>query len=234
LPAKPLADILGKPMVQRVYEAAQRARSLDMVVVGTDDERIAAVVREFGGRVVMTSASHASGTDRVAEVAVSFDADLVVNIQGDEPLLDPKMIDECVEALKAALLEGDAVGLSTVVKQVGEQGFHDPSVVKVVRDARGRALYFSRSLIPYPRNRTETFAVFEHVGLYAYTAECLARLSQLPPAHLEQLEGLEQLRALENGILIQTVETRCQGELVSVDTREDLERVRMIFAKGVN
>jgi 3-deoxy-manno-octulosonate cytidylyltransferase (CMP-KDO synthetase) len=234
LPAKPLADILGKPMVQRVYEIAQQAKLLDEVTVATDDERIARVVKNFGGHVVMTSASHASGTDRVAEVAAAFDARLVVNIQGDEPLLDPMMIDECVRALRDALAAGDSVGLSTVIKQVREAGFYDPSVVKVVRDARGRALYFSRSLIPYPRNRPESFTVFEHIGLYAYTAECLAQLSRLPPAHLEQLEGLEQLRALENGILIQTVETKCQRELVSVDTIEDLERVRMLLTNGVN
>jgi 3-deoxy-manno-octulosonate cytidylyltransferase (CMP-KDO synthetase) len=234
LPAKPLADILGKPMVQWVYEIAQQAKSLDEVVVATDDQRIADVVKNFGGQAVMTSASHNSGTDRVAEVAAAFDAQLVVNIQGDEPLLDPMMIDECVRALKDALVADNSIGLSTVIKQVGETGFHDPGVVKVVRDARGRALYFSRSLIPFPRNRPETYTVFEHIGLYAYTVECLAHLSKLPPAHLEQLEGLEQLRALENGILIQTVETKYEGELVSVDTIEDLERVRLLRSRAVN
>jgi 3-deoxy-manno-octulosonate cytidylyltransferase (CMP-KDO synthetase) len=232
LPAKPLVDIHGKTMVQRVYEIAQRAQLLDTVVVATDDERVASVVRGFGGRVAVTHPAHTSGTDRAAEVAAVSDAAIVVNIQGDEPLLDPEMIDECIRSLQGALLEKDGVGLSTVIKRASEEGHGDIGVVKVVRDIRGRALYFSRSLIPYPRYRTEAFEVFEHIGLYAYTKECLMRLSQLPPAPLEQIEGLEQLRALENGILIQTVETKFRGELVSVDTAEDLERVRAIFANG--
>jgi 3-deoxy-manno-octulosonate cytidylyltransferase (CMP-KDO synthetase) len=233
LMAKPLMDIHGKPMVQHVYEVAQRARELDDVVVATDDERIAAAVRSFGGRYAMTNAGHASGTDRVAEVAAGSDAAIVVNVQGDEPLLDPEMINECVCALRAALKDDENVGLSTVVKKIGEEGYHDPSVVKLVRDLRGHALYFSRSLLPYPRNRPQDFNVFEHIGLYAYTRACLAQLSQLPPAPLEQIEGLEQLRALENGIAIQVIETKCDCELVSVDTPEDLERVRRIFANRV-
>ena len=139
------------------------------------------------------------------------------------------MIDECVQALKGELSDS-SVGMSTVVKRVGEEGFHDPGVVKLVKDVRGRALYFSRSLIPFPRVRTEAFGVFEHVGLYAYTKDCLRRLSQLPPGYLEQIESLEQLRALENGISIQVVETKCVGELVSVDLQADLERVRQILS----
>jgi 3-deoxy-manno-octulosonate cytidylyltransferase (CMP-KDO synthetase) len=136
------------------------------------------------------------------------------------------MIDECVDAL---ILTG--ASLATVMKRIGEDAFADPGVVKVVCDRRGRALYFSRSLIPYPRTRTSDFAVFEHIGLYAYSQECLFRLSRLAPTPLEKIEGLEQLRALENGIPIQVVETACTGELVSVDTREDLERVRRILAE---
>jgi 3-deoxy-manno-octulosonate cytidylyltransferase (CMP-KDO synthetase) len=233
LEGKPLADIHGKPMIQHVYEIARKARRLDSVVVATDDERIAAAVGRFGGRVAMTSPAHASGTDRVAEAATASDAAIVVNIQGDEPLLDPRMIDECINALQDALLEQDGIGLATVMKKIGEASYHDANVVKVVRDARGRALYFSRSLVPYPRNRMEPFDVFEHIGLYAYTKECLARLAQLPPARLERIEGLEQLRALENGISIQVVETQCKGALVSVDTPEDLERVRSILSNGV-
>ena len=231
LPAKPLADIHGKPMVQHVYEIAQRASELSEVFVAADDERVAAAVRGFGGRYVMTKPAHTSGTDRVAEVAAASDAAIVVNVQGDEPLLDPEMINECVRALKNALQDSDNVGLSTVAKKIGEEGFDDSSVVKLVRDLRGRALYFSRSLLPYPRNRPQNFSVFEHVGLYAYTRKCLQQLSELPPAPLEQIEGLEQLRALENGIAIQVIETRCQGQLVSVDTPADLERVRLIFAQ---
>ncbi len=225
---KALADIHGRPMIQHVYEAASKSQTLSSVVVATDDERIQLAVEGFGGEVVMTRADHPSGTDRVAEAAAARDVDLVVNIQGDEPLIDPRMIDECVRAIE----ENVGVGLSTVKKRVREDVFQDPGVVKVVCDPRGRALYFSRSLVPYPRTRTADFAVFEHIGLYAYTKECLLRLASLPPTPLEQIEGLEQLRALENGIAIQVVETECTGELISVDTVEDLERVRRILARG--
>jgi 3-deoxy-manno-octulosonate cytidylyltransferase (CMP-KDO synthetase) len=230
LEGKPLADIHGKPMIQYVYEAARRALTLDSVIVATDDERIADAVRSFGGVFAMTRPEHTCGTDRVAEVAASSDAAIVVNIQGDEPLLDPNMIDECVRALAS----NPGVGLSTLVKKIGEDAYHDPAVVKAVRDARGRALYFSRSLVPYPRHRTNEFEVFEHIGLYAYTRECLLEFSRLPPTPLEKIEGLEQLRALENGIAIQIAVTSCGGEMVSVDTLEDLERVRQILANGVH
>jgi 3-deoxy-manno-octulosonate cytidylyltransferase (CMP-KDO synthetase) len=226
LAGKPLADINGKPMIQHVYEVACKAKTLNSVVVATDDERVCEAVRNFGGTAVMTKAEHFSGTDRVAEVALGSDADIFVNVQGDEPLLDPLMIDECVDALKTRT----EAQLSTVIKAVGEETFGDPSVVKVVHDNTGRALYFSRSLLPYPRNRTADFRVFEHIGLYAYSKDCLVRLSQLPPSTLEQIEGLEQLRALENGIHIQVVETKSRQELVSVDTQQDLEKVRHILA----
>ncbi len=229
LAGKPLAIINGKPMVQHVYENARRASTLSAVVVATDDERVRDAVAAFGGDAVMTSTAHSSGTDRVAEVMSLRDADIAVNIQGDEPLMDPIIIDECVRALT----DNPGVGFSTVMKRIPESAYGDPSVVKVVCDAQGRALYFSRSLIPYPRHRTAEFAVFEHIGIYGYTKDCLARLSQTPPSLLERIEGLEQLRALENGIAIQVVETAFTGELVSVDTQEDLERVRAILAKGV-
>jgi 3-deoxy-manno-octulosonate cytidylyltransferase (CMP-KDO synthetase) len=233
LEGKPLADIAGKPMIQHVYERAREALTLDTVVVATDDERISAAVKRFGGEVVMTKPAHASGTDRVAEAAENSGAGVIVNIQGDEPLLNPRMIDECVHALRDVSHDEADVGLSTLIKRIGENAFQDPGVVKVVRDIRGRALYFSRSLIPYPRYRTQAFEVFEHIGLYAYTRECLIRLSQLRPSALEQIEGLEQLRALENGIAIQVTETKCEGQLVSVDTLEDLERVRRILSNRV-
>jgi len=230
LAGKPLAMINGKPMVQHVYENARRASTLASVVVATDDERVVNAVAAFGGEAVMTSAAHTSGTDRVAEVMSLRNADIAVNVQGDEPLMDPVIIDECVRALT----DNPGVGFSTVMKRVPESAYGDPSVVKVVCDAQGRALYFSRSLIPYPRFRTPEFAVFEHIGIYGYTRDCLAQLSQMPPSVLERIEGLEQLRALENGIAIQVVETSFTGELVSVDTQEDLERVRAILAKGVH
>lgn len=230
LAGKPLADIHGKPMIQLVYEAARKSRSLDSVVVATDDQRILDAVRKFGGNAVMTAPQHSCGTERVAEVAENEAVDIVVNIQGDEPLIDPKMIDECVEVLQS---DQDA-GMATLLKRVGEEAFEDRAVVKAVRDLRGRALYFSRSLIPFPRHAVEEFAVFEHIGLYAYRKDTLLRLSRLPQSPLEKAEGLEQLRALENGIIIQTAETSCTDELVSVDTLADLERVRQILAGGVN
>ena len=223
LEGKPLADILGRPMVQHVYERARLARNLDDVLVATDDERIRRAVLEFHGKVVMTSAEHRSGTDRVAEAVAGLDADVVVNIQGDEPMLDPVMLEEVV----APFREGTPAGLVTLKKEVFHDAeFADPGVVKVVTDPHGNALYFSRSLIPYPRNRTAHFRVFEHVGVYAYTRACLLRLAALPVSPLEEIEGLEQLRALENGIAILVIETRSRTQGISVDTQADLERVR--------
>ena len=223
LAGKPLADILGRPMLQHVYERARRATSLDDVLVATDDERIRSAVTGFGGAVVMTSPDHRSGTDRVAEAIATLEADVVVNIQGDEPMLDPLMLEEVV----APFREGTSAGLVTLKKEVfHDSEFADPGVVKVVTDSRGMALYFSRSLIPYPRHRTSGFRVFEHLGVYAYTRECLLRLAALPVASLEDIESLEQLRALENGIPILVVETRSHVKTISVDTEADLERVR--------
>lgn len=228
LEGKPLIDILGKPMIQHVYEHARQSQSLVDVLVATDDDRIRRVVEGFGGKVVMTSSRHNSGTDRVAEVAENLDADIVLNIQGDEPLLDPLLIDECVRPFHSDPPPPSA----TLVKRLHrETSFSDPAVVKVVADLSGRALYFSRSLIPFPRTKTEDFAVYEHIGIYGYTKASLLKFSSLSPTPLERVEGLEMLRTLEHGIPIQLVETRCQCELVSVDTPADLERVRQIMAR---
>ncbi len=226
LEGKILADICGKPMVRHVYERALKARCLDEVLVATDDERILAAVERFGGKAVMTAESHTSGTDRVAEVAAGTDADVVVNVQGDEPMLDPAMIEEVV----APFHSDPRVEMATIKKRIlDEADFADPSVVKVVADRAGFALYFSRSLIPYPRRRTRDFQVFEHIGLYAYTRECLLGLASLAPTRLEEIESLEQLRAIENGVRILVVETRGEGELLSVDTQADLDKVRRIL-----
>jgi 3-deoxy-manno-octulosonate cytidylyltransferase (CMP-KDO synthetase) len=187
--------------------------------------RVTAVNR-FGGRAVMTSESHPSGTDRIAEAVANSDADVIVNIQGDEPMIDPVMLEEVV----APFRNGTDAGLVTLKKRVlHEEDYGDPNFVKVVTDPAGFALCFSRSLIPYPRKRTVHFKVFEHIGLYAYTRDCLLRLSRIPPSPLEEIECLEQLRALENGIRILVVETRCEAESVSVDTQTDLERVRRLL-----
>lgn len=229
LEGKPLADLAGKPMIQHVYDRARQARSLDDVLVATDDARIEQAVQRFGGKVVITSLTHSTGTDRVAEAACKLAADIVVNIQGDEPLLDPLLIEECVGPFQ----RDPVVQITTVMKRVDrESAYDDPAVVKVVLDLTGRALYFSRSLLPYPRNRTVDFKVYEHIGIYAFRKDCLLRFAQLPPTPLERIEGLEQLRALEHGIPIHVVETRCQCESVSVDTPGDLERVRRILAEG--
>src|SRR5262245_15181592 len=223
LEGKPLADILGKPMIQHVYERARQASNLDCVVVATDDERIRRAVADFGGEAVMTSAEHRSGTDRVAEAIASDSADIVVNIQGDEPMLDPVMLEEVIEPFR----QGTSAGLVTLKKEVfHDDEFADPGGVKVVTDPRGIALYFSRSLVPYPRSRTPHFRVFEHVGVYAYTRNCLLQLAALPVSPLEEIESLEQLRALENGIPILVVETQSRTQGISVDTQADLERVR--------
>jgi 3-deoxy-manno-octulosonate cytidylyltransferase (CMP-KDO synthetase) len=223
LEGKALADINGKTMVQHVYERARLARNLNDVLVATDDERILRAVAGFGGRAVMTSVDHRSGTDRVAQAIASDAADVIVNIQGDEPMLDPIMIEEVVEPFR----RGTAAGIVTLKKEVFlDSEFADPSVVKVVTDALGFALYFSRSLIPFPQAGSPHFRVFEHVGIYAYSRESLLKLAALPVSPLEEVESLEQLRALENGISILVVETASKSQSISVDTAADLERVR--------
>lgn len=227
LEGKPLKDILGKPMIQHVFERARKSQRLSDVLVATDDVRVQKAVEKFGGKVIMTSTRHKSGTDRVAEAVANLDADIVVNIQGDEPMVDPILIDECISPFNS----NSDVQVATVIQRLSDEStYSDPAVVKVVRDLSGRALYFSRSLIPFPRARLKDFAVYEHIGIYAYTKECLLKFSQLAPTTLETIEELEQLRALEHGIPIHVVETQRHFESVSVDTADDLERVRQIMA----
>jgi 3-deoxy-manno-octulosonate cytidylyltransferase (CMP-KDO synthetase) len=224
---KVLADIHGKPMVQHVYERALAASSLSRVIVATDDRRVAHAVEAFGGEAVLTGASHACGSDRVAEAARGLDADIIVNIQGDEPMLDPRMVDEVVELLSRT----PGAGIATLMRRIErEEDYTNPGFVKVVAGPGGMALYFSRSLIPFPRFRPPDFHAYDHVGIYAFTPDALARFSGFGPSRLEQIEGLEQLRALEHGIPIVVAETRCTEEAVCVDTAEDLERVRALLA----
>jgi 3-deoxy-manno-octulosonate cytidylyltransferase (CMP-KDO synthetase) len=224
---KVLASIHGKPMVQHVYERAMRARRLDRVLVATEDERVVQAVKDFGGEAVLTSPSHVCGTDRIAEAIGNLDVSFIVNIQGDEPMLAPEMIDEVIELLE----NNPAAGVSTLMRRITrEEDFENPGAVKVVTDVYGRALYFSRSLIPYPRFRTPAFRVFDHIGIYGYRKEALAQFAAVGPSRLELIEGLEQLRALENGITIMIAETRCTEEALCVDTAEDLERVRALLA----
>ncbi|MCK9408355.1 MAG: 3-deoxy-manno-octulosonate cytidylyltransferase [Bacteriovoracaceae bacterium] len=226
LPAKPLVDICGKPMVQRVYEQAQRSTLLTHVVVATDDERIVAAVTAFGGNVAMTPVDIQSGSDRIALVAKNFNADIVVNIQGDEPLIDPQLIDQTIRAL----IEDPSAVVSTAVKRTtSHQDVVNPSVVKVVLDANSYALYFSRSPIPYVRDaRTDEEWVsntgfYKHFGIYVYRAEFLQKYTTLKQTPLEIAEKLEQLRILENEYKIRCVIT--EYESLPVDTPEDLQKV---------
>ncbi|MBT0663279.1 3-deoxy-manno-octulosonate cytidylyltransferase [Geobacter pelophilus] len=227
---KALSDIHGKPMVQHVYERTEKAALVSEVIVATDDERIAAAVRSFGGRAAMTSKDHETGTDRLAEVAARLDSDIIVNVQGDEPLIDPDMIDAAI----APLIEDAAIVMGTLKSRICNlHDFLSPNVVKVVTDSAGFALYFSRSPLPNFRDKwndlkDEAFVsgkllCYKHVGLYVYRRDFLLKFSQLPPTFLEKAEMLEQLRALENGYRIKVVET--SHESIGVDTPADLEKV---------
>ena len=223
---KALALLGGRPMVQHVYERSSRAEKLDDLFVATDDIRIAEAVRGFGGKAVMTSAAHASGTDRIAEAVRALDVDVVVNIQGDEPFIFPRAIDQTVEPF-----ERDAnLEITTLMQPIAEASvLNDPNVVKVVVDRDGYALYFSRSLIPHPR-RQPSVRTYQHIGLYAYRRDFLALFATLPRGRLEQAEALEQLRALENGHRIRVVEAEDYCG-VSVDTPADLETANRLLAK---
>lgn len=227
---KALADIMGKPMVQHVYERTLKASLVSEVIVATDDERIASCVRGFGGRVEMTSPDHETGTDRLAEVAQRLDADVVVNVQGDEPLIDPAMIDQAI----APLMEDPTIPMATLKTRIKTlHDFLSPNVVKVVSDPKGNVLYFSRSPLPFFRDKwndlkDEAFTsgkllCYKHVGLYVYKREFLPLFAALPPSYLEMAEKLEQLRVLENGYRIKIVET--EFESIGVDTPGDLEKV---------
>jgi 3-deoxy-manno-octulosonate cytidylyltransferase (CMP-KDO synthetase) len=213
-------------MLQHVYERAQRSRYLHGLLVATDDERIAAAVRQFGGRVRMTRADHPSGTDRLAEVAESETATLYVNIQGDEPLIDPDAIDAAILAMN----EDDAVPMATLIKRIVDPtDIMNTNVVKVVRNLLHDAIYFSRCPIPYERDgRSGLPLFFKHIGLYVYRRDFLLRYPDLTVGPLEQAERLEQLRAVENGYRIRAVEA--EYESLGVDTPEDLERVNQLFS----
>lgn len=224
LPGKPLADILGRPMIQWVYENVSRSALLDEVIVATDDDRVIAAVERFDGKALMTSRDHATGTDRVAEVAGRYDVRIVVNIQGDEPFVNPGMIDEIVQPL----LEDERIPMSTLMHRIEDtEDLRNPNVVKVVNDASGFALYFSRSLIPFPRNE-DLHRAYEHIGIYAYRKDFLLRYAKMSPTLLEKTESLEQLRVLENGFRIRVVQTEQDYIPLSVDTQEDLEKARML------
>jgi len=224
-PGKIIAEIAGLPMIQRVYEKVSKSKILSELIVAVDDKRILDCVESFGGKAVMTGYNHQSGTDRIAEVVKNFEDCIVVNIQGDQPLIDPIMIDEAVQPL----LDDQALQMSTLKIKIGEEEYEDPAVVKVVVDENDMALYFSRSLIPYSQNKVE-IDIFEHVGLYVYRKDFLLEISKLPQSYLEKTESLEQLRVLEKGHKIKVIETtsdRIAG--ISVDTPEDLAKVEKLI-----
>jgi len=225
LPRKPLLDILGKPMIQWVWENAKRAKTLSEVMVATPDEEIAEVVRAFGGIAVMTSPKHRSGSERLAEVAQTLTANIIINIQGDEPLMPPENID----AVARPLIEDPALPMSSLMCPATEEEADKPTVVKVVVDRMGNALYFSRAHIPYPRDPSASTVVYKHLGIYAYRREFLLHYAAMQPTPLEQMEMLEQLRVLENGYRIRMVQV--QQTSIGVDTEEDLHRVRGILAQ---
>lgn len=226
-PGKPLADLGGRPMIRHVYERACRATLLEEVLVATDDERIFEAVRQFGGEAIMTSPEHKTGTDRLAEVAQRLSAaDIVVNIQGDEPLIAPAVIDAVVRPLK----EDPSLPMSSAMAPMPDfVRAWDSNVVKVVTDLQGYALYFSRSPIPNPREGINGPGPWKrHYGLYAYRREFLLAFTSFSVGPLEELEQLEQLRALEHGFKIKMVEME-DDHSIGVDTPEDLERVRALL-----
>lgn len=224
LPGKPLADICGKPMIQRVYERAMGAARVSEVLVATPDQKVIDAVAGFGGKAVYTSNEHRSGTDRLAEASQSLsDSDIVLNVQGDEPLIPS----EAIDSLIGPLLAPDAPEMVSMMRPITREQAADPNLVKVVVDRSNRALYFSRSPIPYVRTESPGLVTYGHIGLYGYSVASLRAFSELAPTQLEVAESLEQLRALENGWNIKMIESDFSP--VGVDTEEDLINVRMLL-----
>lgn len=226
LPGKPLAQIAGKPMIQHVVERAWQAEKPDQVVVATDHLAVAAAVEAFGGTVMLTAPNHPTGTDRLAEVAAAYpDVDVIINVQGDEPLIEPAVID----LLAGAFEQEPSLQMATLACPLAEEEQQEPSVVKVVFDLQGHALYFSRSLIPYPRTVQPDCPVWKHIGLYAYRRDFLLTYAALAPTPLEQTESLEQLRALEHGYKIKVLTTDFRS--MGIDTPEDLAKINELLAR---
>jgi 3-deoxy-manno-octulosonate cytidylyltransferase (CMP-KDO synthetase) len=237
---KPLVDILGKPMVQHVYEGVHQSKLIDEVIVATDDQRILEAVKSFGGKAIMTSPTHPTGTDRVAEVTRKLKSEIIVNVQGDEPLIIGSIIDKAIRPL----LLDDTLHMSTLMTRIEEvRDWLNPHIVKVVVDQKNFALYFSRSPIPFPRDlnigrlesnpfgtsRPLPQRVFKHIGVYVFRRKFLLNFSKMKPTPLEKLEKLEQLRALENGYRIKV--TPVNYEHICVDTPEDLGKIVNYFSK---
>ncbi len=230
-PAKLLTDINGKPLIQYTYENSSKVDMFDDLIVATDDERIFQAVKKFNGKVVMTSAEHRSGTDRVAEAAKNIDCDLVVNIQGDEVLIKPDTIRDAVQLL----IDDFSAVMSTAAFKIDDpKDYNDRNVVKVVIDSKGYALYFSRAPLPHSKTgeMKDDHEYYRHIGMYCYRRDFLLEYSRLPKSKLEELEGLEQLRALENGhkIKVAIVDDRP----ISVNTYEDLEDIRKMLCQSIS
>lgn len=232
-PGKPLAMLKGVPMIQHVCHQVAKATTVERVIVATDDRRIFKVVTDFGGEAMLTREDHPTGTDRLAEVAEQLTAEVIVNVQGDEPLINPQMIDQAVRPL----LEDPKLKMGTLASRIDQiDDFYNPNVVKVVRNSAGDALYFSRAPIPWPRDfdreqlaeRLSELTLYRHIGLYVYRRDFLLAYPGMPKTPLEALENLEQLRALEAGVRLHVAETEfsCHG----VDTPEDLERVERLMS----
>jgi len=228
-PGKPLIDLDGKSMIQRVYEGASRSTRLSEVIVATDDKRIFEHVKAFGGKVQMTNQSHVSGTERCGEIALTLDADVIINIQGDEPLIDARQIDQAVTAFSNSEVQIATLG----TRSISEQDILNPNRIKIVLDKNSDALYFSRSPIPNSANfkgeASSFYPFMKHIGLYAYRKSCLLELVALKPTELEQIESLEQLRWLFHGYKINVVETEI--ETPNIDSPEDVETVLQILRK---
>jgi 3-deoxy-manno-octulosonate cytidylyltransferase (CMP-KDO synthetase) len=228
-PGKPLAPIAGKSMIQHVVERVRQAQRVTQVVVATEDPRIKTAVEAFGGEAIMTRSDHRTGTDRVAEVATHITAAVYINVQGDEPLIDPGTID----ALVGAMLEDDSIQLATPCTAIAQPNdIMDPNIVKVVRDFESNALYFSRAPIPWVRDSSQTVTArhWKHLGLYGFRREALLEFPTLPPGELEHLEQLEQLRWQENGFRIRVIETNYDA--VSVDVPTDIPRVEKLLSES--
>lgn len=223
-PGKPMALIQGKPMIQWVVEATLKAKSLSTVLVATDDEKIARAAKDAGAEAVMTDSDLPSGTDRICAAIKGRDADIVVNIQGDEPLIRAEMLEELI----APMLEAQAPEMSTLACELSEDELQNPNVVKALRDVNGNAIYFSRFPVPYSRGQAKgNFACLKHIGLYAYKRDFLEKFRVTPPSALELGESLEQLRALELGAKIRVVPTRHRS--LGVDPPEDLAKIEKML-----
>lgn len=226
LEGKPLIIVLDKPIIQWVYEKAQQVKLADIIIVATDDERILNTVKNFGGNAEMTSVNHNCGSDRIKEVVLRHpDISYIVNLQGDEPLIEPESVDEVIKNVK-----DDSADISTLIRVINKTEAENPNLVKCVIDNDGYALYFSRAKIPYERNENKA-AYYGHLGIYGYKRESLLKMTSLPQSSYEQAESLEQLRALQNGMKIKT--TIVNFAPVGIDTSDDLEKFTKIVSKSL-